>query len=38
MNATWKQVREKNSIVTSSATNENGPDATSIFKARLTNI
>jgi hypothetical protein len=30
--------KEKNCIVTSSATNENGPDATSIFKARLTNI
>lgn len=30
--------KQKNSIVTSSATNENGPDATSIFNARLTNI
>jgi len=30
--------KSKTSIVTSSATKENGPDATSIFKARLTNI
>jgi hypothetical protein len=30
--------RKKNSIVTSSATNENGPDDTSIFKEKPTNI
>lgn len=30
--------RKRNSIVTSSATNENGPDDTSIFKEKPTNI